>query len=109
MESGFIKSRRSRARGSSSTIPTGKGRSAAALDILEVHAHARNISVRRIQRIDEGSHGARAGIDLLHADLETIELPAHRHVLILCVRYLQRSLFPQICRALRPGGVLLFE
>jgi len=83
--------------------------SAAALDILERHAQAMKISVRRIQRIEEAKHSTRAGIDLLHADLETIELPADRYALILCLRYLQRSLFPQICRALRPGGVLLFE
>ena len=36
-------------------------------------------------------------------------LPANRYSVILCVRYLQRSLFPQISRALRPGGMLLFE
>ena len=34
---------------------------------------------------------------------------ANRYSVILCVRYLQRSVFPQICRALRPGGMLLFE
>jgi tellurite methyltransferase len=29
--------------------------------------------------------------------------------LILCVQYLQRSLFPQMVRALRPEGILLME
>ena len=83
--------------------------SATALEILEEHAKARKIPVRRITRIDETKRSARAGIDLLHADLETIELPANRYAVILCVRYLQRSLFSQISRALRPGGMLLFE
>jgi SAM-dependent methyltransferase len=83
--------------------------SAAALDILEEHAQARKIPVRRIQRFEESRHSGRAGIDLLHANLETVELPTNRYALILCVRYLQRSLFPQICRALRAGGMLLFE
>jgi tellurite methyltransferase len=83
--------------------------SAAALDILEDRAQALKIPVRRIQRIDEAKQPTRPGIDLLHADIETIELPGNRYSLILCVRYLQRSLFPQICRALRPGGMLLFE
>jgi SAM-dependent methyltransferase len=83
--------------------------SAAALDILEEHAKAHRIPVRRIQRIEVAKQAARAGIDLLQADLESVELPTNRYALILNVRYLQRSLFPQICRALRPGGMLLFE
>lgn len=83
--------------------------SGAALDILEERAQALKIPVRRIQRIDEAKALTRAGIDLLLADLETVVLPANRYSLIVCVRYLQRSLFPQICRALRPGGMLLFE
>jgi tellurite methyltransferase len=83
--------------------------SAAALEILEARAQAWKIPVRRIQKIVEARHATRAGIDLLQADLEGIELPANRFSVILCVRYLQRSLFPQICRALRPAGMLLFE
>jgi tellurite methyltransferase len=83
--------------------------SGAALDILEERAKALKIPVRRIPRIDEAKQAARAGIDLLQADLEEVTLPANRYSLILCVRYLQRSLFPQISRALRPGGMLLFE
>ena len=83
--------------------------SAAALGILEDRAHELKIPVRRIQKIEEGKQAARAGIDLLQADLETIQLPANRYGLILCIRYLQRSLFLQMARALRPRGMLLFE
>lgn len=83
--------------------------SATALDVLEERAKASKIPVRRIPRMDEAKQPAQPGIDLLRADLETVALPANRYSVILCVRYLQRSLFPQICRALRPGGMLLFE
>lgn len=83
--------------------------SGAALDTLEERAKALMIPVRRIQRIDEAKTATRAGIDLLMADLEAVGLPENRFSVILCVRYLQRSLFPQICRALRPAGMLLFE
>jgi len=82
--------------------------SAAALDLLEKRAQTLHLPVRRIHRIEEAKQ-ARAGIDLLEADLERTELGANRYFLILCVRYLQRSLFRQISRALRPGGMLLFE
>src|SRR5215467_5134402 len=83
--------------------------SGAALDILEERAKTLKTPARRIQRIAEAKQPARTGIDLLKADLEALVLPVNRYSLILCVRYLQRSLFPQICRALRPGGMLLFE
>jgi tellurite methyltransferase len=46
---------------------------------------------------------------LLRADLESFTLPAAVFDVILSFRYLQRSLFPAIERALRPGGVLVFE
>jgi len=52
---------------------------------------------------------SRPGIELVHADLERTTLPSHSFALILCVHYLQRSLFPQIERALTLGGMLLFE
>ena len=83
--------------------------SGAALDILEERARALKIPVRRISRIDEAEQTTRAGINLLQTDLETVTLPANRYSLILCIRYLERTLFPQIGRALRPGGMLLFE
>lgn len=83
--------------------------SGTALDILEERAKALEIPVRRIHRMDDAKTQTRAGIDLLQADLKSVELPANRYSVILCVRYLQRSLFQQICRALRPGGMLLFE
>jgi SAM-dependent methyltransferase len=82
--------------------------SPAALDLLEKRAQTLNLPVRRIQRIEKAKQ-ARAGIDLVEADLESAQLEVNGYFLILCVRYLQRSLFPQICRALRPGGMLLFE
>ena len=82
--------------------------SPAALDFLEKRAQTLHLPVRRIQRIEKPKQ-ARAGIDLVEADLESAQLEVNGYFLILCVRYLQRSLFPQICRALRPGGMLLFE
>jgi SAM-dependent methyltransferase len=83
--------------------------SAAALDILEARARSKNLPTQRIRRIEEAKHLPGAGIDLVQADLEGIELPTSSYDLILCIRYLQRSLFSQICRALRPKGMLLFE
>jgi SAM-dependent methyltransferase len=80
-----------------------------ALRILEARAQGKKIPVRRIQNFAQSGPIKRAGIDVLHADLEKIHLPEHSYDLIVCIRYLQRPLFPQISRALRPGGLLLYE
>lgn len=43
------------------------------------------------------------------ADLESYSLPAERYDLIVCFYYLQRDLIPQMCKALRPAGVIVYE
>lgn len=83
--------------------------SGAALEILEARAGGKGIPVWRIQKMEEVKRSSRPGIHLLQADLEKMRLPANWYQLIVSIRYLQRSLFPEICSALRPGGMLLFE
>ena len=85
--------------------------SGAALESLEAEARARKLEVSRAAAGDGGRIvGAHErGIHLVHANLEDIQLADAAFSVIVCVQYLQRSLFSQIERALRPGGVLLFE
>jgi len=86
--------------------------SAVALDVLETRARAAGQAVRRgrdLEVIAASDSGAGSGIDLVQSDLEQLRLPGECYALILCVQYLQRSLFSQIERALAPGGILLFE
>jgi len=82
--------------------------SVAALDILEQRAREAGLPVSRVRTagIITASHH---GIDLVQADLERANLPADSFALVLCVQYLQRSLFGQIASSLAPGGMLLFE
>jgi SAM-dependent methyltransferase len=82
--------------------------SAAALDILERRVRESHRLARRMPTI-HGAGESRAGIDLVHANLEHATLPRGAFALIVCVHYLQRSLFPQIEAALVRGGTLLFE
>lgn len=42
-------------------------------------------------------------------DLESVDLPPHYFDCVLNFYYLERSLFPQIKRTLKPGGVLIAE
>jgi tellurite methyltransferase len=82
--------------------------SSAGLDILERRARDAGLAISRTRspgKIVASGHG----IDLIHADLEHAILGVNSFSLILCVQYLQRSLFGQMERALAPGGMLLFE
>jgi SAM-dependent methyltransferase len=79
-----------------------------ALEILEQHAHAAHCAVTHSKRSAQPPN-RRQGIQLWHADLEEVTLPSEAFSLVLCVNYLQRSLFPQIETTLAPGGMLLFE
>ena len=83
--------------------------SGVALDVLETRAQAAHFPARRIRGMEKGDNTLHGGVDLMQVDLERLELPENSFELILCIQYLQRSLFPQLQRALRPGGVLLFE
>lgn len=83
--------------------------SSVALDVLEVRARGMHIPAWRYENLHESSKHARRGIALMRADLEEMELPERSFDLILCIQYLQRSLFAQMAPALRPNGVLLME
>jgi tellurite methyltransferase len=79
------------------------------LAILEQRARSLNLAVSRASGPEIATSGAFRGIRRVQADLESAVLPAGAFALILCVQYLQRSLFPHIEQALLPGGVMLFE
>jgi tellurite methyltransferase len=79
-----------------------------ALEMLERRARASDYPVSRIGRPAKAVNRAPM-IQMWHANLEEVSLPSLMFSLIVCVNYLQRSLFGQIERALVLGGMLLFE
>src|ERR1700730_8905479 len=66
-----------------------------ALEILEQCVHASHLAVTHVERAAQ-IPSRRQGIQLWHADLEEVTLPSQAFSLVLCVNYLQRSLFAQI-------------
>jgi tellurite methyltransferase len=82
--------------------------SAVALEVLEVRARALHFAVTRTVRAAQVGN-RRHGVQLWQADLELVSLPPQTFSVVICVNYLQRSLFSQIEQTLLPGGVLLFE
>ncbi len=49
------------------------------------------------------------GVKVFQVDLDEYSLPQNEYDLIICINYLNRKLFPQIKKALNPGGVLIYE
>jgi tellurite methyltransferase len=82
--------------------------SGTALDILKNRARKAKLHVSRADTATL-AHSRTRGIRLIQANLEDIQLPDASFSLVLCLQYLQRSLFSQMARALQPGGMLLFE
>jgi len=80
----------------------------AALEILERRSLEARIAVRRVEHGNAAGNRS-PGIQLWRADLERVRLPERAFALIVCVNYLQRSIFAALERALIPGGVLLYE
>src|SRR5262249_16772342 len=88
---------------------TGIDASAAALEIAEGRALEAGIVVHRNTILIRSKAPSPGSLELVPADLESVTLPADAFDVILCVHYLQRSLFAQMERALRPSGMLVFE
>jgi SAM-dependent methyltransferase len=53
------------------------------------------------------SAGQRLNVTAQQVDLETAQLPVAAYDLVLDMYFLERRLFPQMVRALRPGGLLV--
>jgi SAM-dependent methyltransferase len=83
--------------------------SSVALGVLEAGASSMGVPARRVESLHDAGRPRKGGLELIHADLERIRLPERCYDLIVCIQYLQRDLFPQMARALRPNGVLLME
>ena len=76
-----------------------------ALEVAERHAQHTGVAVSLGARIA----AAKSGLHLVRADLESSEIASGDFSLIVCIKYLQRSLFRAIAKGLAPGGMLLFE
>jgi SAM-dependent methyltransferase len=90
-------------------VACGAGRNALHLARRSFSVVAVDISWEGLQRLAQRVRAERLDIHPVHADLEQFPLPAAHFDVIVNTRFLLRSLFPKIRRALKPGGLLLFE
>ncbi len=83
--------------------------STTALEILAKRGRAAHLAVELAAGPEISPEIRHRHIRIVRANLESVVLPEAAFVLILCIHYLQRSLHPQMERALLPGGMLVFE
>jgi len=83
--------------------------SSVALEIFAERARAQDFEVHHANKREIEAENRNRHIRLVQADLERAILPTASFAVILCIHYLQRSLHPQIERALAPGGMVVFE
>ena len=96
-------------RGLALDVAAGKGRNAILLAEMGFSVVGIDISTVALEEARRRADEKSLEITWLKADLEHIELLTGAYDLIVNFNYLQRSLFPQFRRALRPQGHVIFE
>jgi tellurite methyltransferase len=96
-------------RGLALDVAAGKGRNA--IFLAEMGFSVVGIDVSPIALEEARHRAANKSLEIRWqlADLEQVELPTAAYNLIVNLNYLQRSLFDQIRRALKPQGHVIFE
>jgi 2-polyprenyl-3-methyl-5-hydroxy-6-metoxy-1,4-benzoquinol methylase len=96
-------------RGTALDVAAGKGRNAIFLAEMGFNVVAVDISTIALEEARRRAEEKLLEVTWQQGDLEQIRLPAAAYDLIVDFNYLQRSLFPQIRRALKPQGHVIFE
>lgn len=94
-------------RGAALDVAAGGGRHATWLALRGMAVTACDVSDVGLQLARVSALAKGAVIETVQADLEAEPLPAGPWAVIVCVDYLQRSLYPQFAAALEPGGALV--
>ena len=90
-------------------IAAGEGRNSvftATLGFEVVSMDISEIALTKAQRLADEKN---VKITILSADLDNNCLPKNEYDLVLCFNFLERKLFPEIRKTLKPGGILFYE
>lgn len=99
------------ARGRAADLASGSGRDAVWLAMQGFDVEAWDRAPETLARARELAERFGVHIATIECDLEHDQppLPEARYTLLTCFRFLDRSLPERMARALRPGGVLIYE
>tara|TARA_B100001123_G_scaffold443238_1_gene588858 strand:+ start:108 stop:743 length:636 start_codon:yes stop_codon:yes gene_type:complete len=90
-------------------IAMGEGRNGVFLARHDFDVVGLDISAEGLNKAQQLASEYGVSIETKVVDLENIDLGINKYDLIICTYYLQRSLFPQIKKALKSGGMTLIE
>lgn len=107
--SAFLRAHADRIHGRVLDIAGGAGRNALFLARRGNQVDVIDISFRALRSLRVAAEREHLRLNLVQADLEAYPLPVGLYDAVINIRYLQRSLFAPMQRALRPGGFILFE
>jgi tellurite methyltransferase len=96
-------------RGRALDIACGKGRNSLYLAELGFEVAAMDISTVALDEARTRAKSKQLRIDWRQTDLEVVQLEEAVFDLVVNFNYLQRSLIPQIKRAIKTGGHVIFE
>ncbi|MDX2171373.1 MAG: class I SAM-dependent methyltransferase [Deltaproteobacteria bacterium] len=90
-------------------LACGDGRNALYLARQGLQVDAIDLAFAGLAHLRAAAPASGRSINTVQADLEHFRLPEDRYAVVVNIRYLQRSLFPAIRRAVIPGGIVVFE
>jgi SAM-dependent methyltransferase len=90
-------------------LACGEGRNALWLARQGFVVDAIDFAFAALSRLGAAARRERLAVHPFQADLEHLSLPDGRYAVVVNIRYLQRSLFAALQRAVEPGGVVVVE
>lgn len=96
-------------RGDALDIAMGEGRNAVFVAALGYNVVGVDISEAGIRKARALADEKNMLFTAVQADLDNYKISENSFDLILCFNFLDRRLFPEICRGLKPGGFIFYE
>lgn len=96
-------------KGKALDIAMGEGRNGVFLATRGFEVTGLDISPKGLAKARRLAEEHGGTVETKVVDLETHQLETNAYDVILCLYYMQRSLIPQITRALKPGGMAVVE
>jgi tellurite methyltransferase len=90
-------------------VAMGSGRHAVLMARAGLMTFGVDVKLSAVREAREAARREGLRVEGWCADLTQYPLPRGRFDLVVVVRYLQRDLFPDLRRALAPGGVIIYE
>lgn len=90
-------------------IAAGEGRNSVFIASLGYEVTSMDISETALAKAKALAKEKNTKITTVFADLDNSSFPENEYDLVLCFNFLERKLFPEIRRTLKPGGILFYE